>query len=198
MDRVPPWLPPPRVHTIKVSLRYMKPLVWRRLQVPSSTSLAELHQIIQVAIGWEDCHLHQFEVHGTYFADPAHSLDDTMDESRSRLVRLQAGDRFTYWYDFGDDWYHDLQVESVDRADPSLSYPRCVAGRRACPPEDCGGPMGFDELMGAMSDKDHPEHGMYRDWMEQIGETDYDPAHFDRDEINKVLESDVAARQEVR
>ena len=177
------------VHTLKVSLRDMKPPVWRRLQVPSITTLPELHRIIQIAMGWYDCHLHQFEVHGTYFADPAHLLDDAMDESRSRLTRLQSGDRFTYWYDFGDDWYHDIRVESVDPADPALTYPRCVAGRRACPPEDCGGPWGFAELMDALNAKGHPEHRMYHDWMEQIGEAGYDPAHFDRDEINKILES---------
>lgn len=182
------------VHTIKVSLRYMKPPVWRRLQVPTNTSLAELHHIIQAAMDWYDCHLHQFEVHGMYFADPEHMLDDTRDESSSRLDRLQAGDRFVYWYDFGDDWYHDIRVEAVDRADPSLAYPRCVAGRRACPPEDCGGPGGFDGLMSALNHKDHPEYEMYRDWMEQIGEVDYDPTHFDRDEINEALASDAAVR----
>jgi hypothetical protein len=189
---------PRTVHTIKVSLRYMKPPVWRRLQVPSTTSLAELHHIIQTAMGWDDCHLHRFEVHGTYFADPEHLLEDTMDESHSRLARLQPGDRFTYWYDFGDDWYHDIRVESVDRADPSVTYPWCLAGRRACPPEDCGGPWGFDELMSILADKDHPGHERCREWMKQIGEADYDPAHFDRDEINEVLASDVITRQGVR
>lgn len=175
------------VHTIKVSLRYMKPPVWRRLQVPSDITLADLHHVIQTAMGWGDCHLHQFEVYDTYFADPAHMLDDTMDESRSRLTRLQTGDRFVYWYDFGDDWYHDIQVESVDRADPALVYPRCLTGRRACPPEDCGGPGGFDELVRALADEKHPEHKMYSEWMEQIGEVGYDPARFDLDEINKIL-----------
>ncbi|HEU0090314.1 MAG TPA: plasmid pRiA4b ORF-3 family protein [Pseudonocardiaceae bacterium] len=175
------------VHTIKVSLRYLKPPIWRRLQVPSDSTLAELHYVIQDAMGWEDAHLHQFEVDGTSFADPVHLLDDTMDESRSRLIRLQPGDRFVYWYDFGDDWYHDIEVESVDPADPTLTYPRCVAGRRACPPEDCGGPGGFDELVRALKDKSHPEHEQYRDWLQEIGEAGYDPAHLDLDKINKRL-----------
>jgi hypothetical protein len=177
----------PSIHTIKVSLRYMKPPVWRRLQVPSNTSLAELHHIIQAAMGWYDCHLHQFEVNGRDYADPEHMLEETTDEARWRLARLQVGQRFAYWYDFGDDWWHDIQVESIDRADPALTYPRCVTGRRACPPEDCGGPWGFAELMSALGDEKHPEHEMYRDWMQQLGGTDYDPARFDLDKINKAL-----------
>lgn len=173
----------PSIHTIKVSLRYMKPPVWRRLQVPSKTSLAQLHHIIQAAMGWDDCHLHQFEVRDLSYAAPEHELDDTRDESRRTLANLQVGERFVYWYDFGDDWYHDILVESVDRADPTLTYPRCVTGRRACPPEDCGGPWGFDQLMGVLGDEKHPQHEMSREWM-PVG---YDPARFDLDEINQAL-----------
>ncbi|MGH4018618.1 MAG: plasmid pRiA4b ORF-3 family protein [Pseudonocardiaceae bacterium] len=178
------------VYTIKVSLQRMKPPVWRRLLVHSDTSLAELHYIIQNAMGWQDAHLHQFEVDGTYYADTMHMLDDTKDESRMTLarLRLRTGDRFLYWYDFGDDWYHEIRVESVDRDDPSVVYPRCVAGRRACPPEDCGGPMGFDELMRALDDENHPGYQVYSEWMEMIGEIDYDPKRFDLAEINEVLE----------
>ena len=177
----------PSIHTIKVSLRYMKPPIWRRLHVPSTTSLAELHDIIQAAMGWYDCHLHQFEVNGVHYADTEHMLEDTTDEARRTLAQMQAGDRIAYWYDFGDDWWHDIVVESVDRADPALTYPRCVTGRRAGPPEDSGGPWGFAELMRALSDDRHPEHEMYSRWMEQIGEIGYDPAHCDLDEINKAL-----------
>jgi hypothetical protein len=177
----------PSIHTIKVSLRYMKPPIWRRLQVPSTTSLAQLHHVIQAAMGWYNCHLHQFEVNGRYYADPEHMLEETTDEARRTMARLQPGQRFAYWYDFGDDWWHDITVESVDRADPALTYPRCVTGRRACPPEDCGGPWGFTELMNALGDAKHPEHEMYRDWMQQLGETDYDPARFNLDEINHAL-----------
>ncbi|MGH3997867.1 MAG: plasmid pRiA4b ORF-3 family protein [Pseudonocardiaceae bacterium] len=177
----------PSIHTIKVSLRYMKPPVWRRLQVPSNTSLAQLHHIIQTAMGWYDCHLHQFEVNGLYYADPEHMLEETKDEARQTLARMQVGQRFAYWYDFGDDWWHDISVESIGRADPALTYPRCVTGRRACPPEDCGGPWGFAELMRALSDEKHPEREMCRNWMERIGEVDYDPTRFDLDEINEAL-----------
>ncbi|MGA9310062.1 MAG: plasmid pRiA4b ORF-3 family protein [Pseudonocardiaceae bacterium] len=175
------------IHTIKLSLRYMKPPIWRRLQVPSTTSLAELHDIIQAAMGWYDCHLHQFEVNGVHYADTEHMLEDTTDEARRTLAAMQAGDRLAYWYDFGDDWWHDIVVESVDRADPALTYPRCVTGRRAAPPEDSGGPWGFAELMRALSDEKHPEHEMYHDWMEQIGEVGYDPERFDLNAINEAL-----------
>lgn len=177
----------PSIHTIKVSLRHMKPPVWRRLQVPSTANLAQLHHIIQAAMGWYDCHLHQFEVNGRCYADPEHQLDETIDEARLTLTRLRAGQRFTYWYDFGDDWWHDIGVESVDQADPALAYPRCVTGRRACPPEDCGGPWGFAELMSALGDDTHPQHEYSRDWMDQIGEDGYNPTRFDLAEINEAL-----------
>jgi hypothetical protein len=178
----------PSIHTIKVSLRSVKPPVWRRLQVPSTTSLAQLHHIIQAAMGWQDCHLHQFEVDGHCYADPEHMLQETTDEARRRLAGLPVGQRFAYCYDFGDDWWHDIQVEAIDeRSDPALTYPRCVTGRRACPPEDCGGPWGFAELIDALGDDKHPQHGFYRDWIEQIGVLDYNPARFDLDGINKAL-----------
>jgi hypothetical protein len=175
------------IHTIKVSLRYVNPPIWRRLQVPSTTSLAELHDIIQTAMGWYDCHLHQFEVNGVHYADTEHMLEDTTDEARRTLAAMQAGDRLAYWYDFGDDWWHDIVVESVDRADPALTYPHCVTGRRAGPPEDSGGPWGFAELMRALGDANHPEHDVYCDWMEQVGEVGYRPERFDLDAINEAL-----------
>ena len=112
---------------------------------------------------------------------------DAMDEARRTLAEMRAGDRLAYWYDFGDDWWHDIIVESLDRADPALTYPRCVNGRRAAPPEDSGGPWGFVELMRALSDEKHPEHEMYLDWMEQIGEVAYDPERFDLDATNEAL-----------
>lgn len=175
------------IHTIKVSLRYMRPPIWRRLQVPSTTSLAELHDVIQTAMGWSDCHLHQFEVNGVHYADTEHMLEDTTDEARRTLAPMQPGDQLAYWYDFGDDWWHDIVIESVDRANPALTYPRCVTGRRAGPPEDSGGPWGFVELMRALGDEKHPEHEMYRNWMEQIGEVGYHPERFDLDAINEAL-----------
>lgn len=177
----------PSIHTIKVSLRHVKPPVWRRLQVASDTSLSDLHDIIQAAMGWSDCHLHQFEVNGQYYADPHHLLDQTGDESRRTLARMRVGQRFAYWYDFGDDWWHDIYVESVGRTDPALLYPRCVTGRRACPPEDCGGPWGFEELIRALRDPKHPRHEFYQDWMQQSHEVGYDPARCDLTEINHAL-----------
>ncbi len=149
--------------------------------------MAELHDIIQTAMGWRDCHLHQFEVNGVHYADTEHMLEDTTDEARRTLARMQAGDRLAYWYDFGDDWWHDIVVESVDRVDPVLTYPRCATGGRAGPPEDCGGPLGFAELMRALNDAKHPEHEMYRDWMAQIGAIGYEPERFDLEEINAAL-----------
>ncbi|MDQ4104833.1 MAG: plasmid pRiA4b ORF-3 family protein [Actinomycetota bacterium] len=175
------------IHTIKVSLRYMQPPVWRRLQIPSGTNLAELHHIIQAAMGWDDCHLHQFEVNGRYYADPEHMLEVTGDEARGTLAGMNVGDRFAYWYDFGDEWWHDIEVESVDQTQPGLMYPRCVTGSRACPPEDSGGPWGFDELMRALGDEKHRQHELHTEWMRRIGHSRYDPAHFDLDEINEAL-----------
>jgi hypothetical protein len=171
-----------------VTLEGSKPPIWRRLQVPGDTTLGELHDIIQIAMGWTDSHLHQFIVGGSYFGLPDPDWDDMRDmkdERRFRLDQIVAkeGDKFRYEYDFGDGWLHQVLVEKIVPPDPEQVYPLCVKGRRACPPEDVGGVWGYEEFLVAIRDPKHPEHEEYRGW---IGGP-FDPEAFDLEETNDWL-----------
>lgn len=175
----------PDLYQLKVTLRHSKPPIWRRLLVASDTTLDDLHYAIQIAMGWENAHLHQFVADGVYHSDRRFGLDEVEDERRATLgqVAPEAGSAFLYDYDFGDGWKHDIVVEHVLDAEPSTFYPRCTGGRRACPPEDVGGVWGYDEFLDAIRSEDHPEHESYRAW---AGD-DFDPAAFDLDDVNEAL-----------
>jgi hypothetical protein len=175
-----------KIFEIKIELRDVRPAVLRRVQVPGEMSLAELHAVVQVVMGWTDSHLHEFDVDGARYGrpDPDWAADEVGDESRVTLFRLIGqGGRMDYAYDFGDGWSHRLTVEKVLAPEPGVSYPRCVSGRRACPPEDVGGPWGYDEFLAAMTDPAHPEHAERREWMGGP----FDPAAFDLDAVNEEL-----------
>jgi hypothetical protein len=170
---------------VKVSLQGAKPPIWRRLRLPAATTLAQLHQVIQVAFGWEDAHLHAFEVGGRRYSRPDFELwDEAADEGKVRLQDLAShpGARLRYTYDFGDSWEHDLLVEDVLAPD-GVAHAVCLTGRRAGPPEDCGGVWGYAELCDILANPDHPDHAEWVDWLGHP----YDPAAFDKDAINKSL-----------
>lgn len=175
------------VYQMKVLLRYIKPPIWRRLLVRSDSTLAELHEVIQVAMGWENYHLHQFIVGDTCYGEPS-LLDelDMKDESRVRLDEIITGEGFNlgYEYDFGDSWEHAILVEKVRPFDLDQAYPVCLKGARACPPEDVGGVWGYEAFRAAIQDPAHPEHEMYLEW---VGE-EFDPEAFDVDEVNDALQ----------
>ena len=131
---------------LRAVLRSISPLIWRRLLVRGDTSVARLHQILQVAFGWQDMHLHRFEIRGreygvhqeggVFFGTDAH-------KALIGHLKLRRLERFTYKYDFGDLWIHDLRIEAILPLGPKRVYPVCIAGQRAAPPEDCGGPHAF-------------------------------------------------------
>ena len=174
------------IYQLKVTLKDSKPPIWRRILVRGDISLAKLHQILQIAMGWEDSHLHQFIVDGTSYGEPDPEYRDEMkSERRVKLnqVAPHEKDRFTYEYDFGDSWEHQIVVEKILAPDPGAHYPVCVAGKRACPPEDCGGVWGYGSLLEAISDPANPEHEEMLEW---VGE-DFDPEAFDLEEINEGL-----------
>jgi hypothetical protein len=175
-----------KIFEIKIELRDVRPAVLRRVQVPAEMSLAGLHAVVQVAMGWTDSHLHEFDVDGARYGlpDPDWDADEVRDEAKATLFRLVGqGDRMDYVYDFGDGWTHRLTVEKVLAPELGVSYPRCMSGRRACPPEDVGGPWGYDEFRVAMADPAHPEHEQYREWLGGP----FDPAAFDLTEVNAAL-----------
>lgn len=146
---------------LRVTLRYVKPELARVIDVPASTTVPELHDLLQAAIGWTDSHLHQFVTsEATYGMDiPGEEAwpPDQREETGARLADLGA--RFEYHYDFGDGWIHDVEVLG-----PGDSEPGCVDGYGACPPEDCGGPGGYAELLDTLADPAHPEHEQMRVW----------------------------------
>ena len=174
------------VHQLEVTLDDVEPPVWRRIEVPSSITLAGLHTVIQQAMGWQDHHLHQFEI-----GDKIYGVDDgegwgppILDEKRTRLGDVAPeGTAFSYQYDFGDSWEHSIQVSEVASPAGGASYPRCVAGERACPPEDCGGAWGYTELLDALADPRHERHEELLDW---VGGS-FDPAKFDLEDVNARL-----------
>lgn len=175
------------VVTLTVTLLGTEPPVWRRLEVPSSLTLDRLHEILVTAMGWLDYHLHAFEIDGRRYGVPDDSFDfdDTLPEEEIVLADLVGigVDRFIYEYDFGDGWQHEIVIESVGESISGVSYPRCTAGERACPPEDCGGIPGFAEFVEVMADPRHPEHEAMSAWYG--GE--FDPAAFSAEVTSSLL-----------
>jgi hypothetical protein len=177
------------VHKVKITLRGTKPPIWRRLEVPSTISLEQLHRGIQEAFGWQDYHMWAFTTpDGDDYGVPDPELGHR-NAATTKLDRIapDAGDRVRYTYDFGDDWEHDILVEDVLTPEPGISYPRCLAGRRACPPEDCGGVWGYAEMLEVLADPSHAEHAAQLEWLSLDSAEEFDPAHFDRDEVNEAL-----------
>lgn len=177
----------PRIYQLRVDLEYAKPPIWRRLLVPSTMSLGELHQVIQIAMGWEGGHLHLFEKGHQVFgdADPEFGLDDAIDEDAVEIGKVlrKEKDRLYYVYDMGDNWQHRIALEKILPDAPQTPLPQCLKGRRACPPEDVGGIGGYEWFLEAIGDPGHDEHEELMEW---IG-GEFDPEAFDLDEINREL-----------
>ncbi|MBF0550941.1 MAG: plasmid pRiA4b ORF-3 family protein [Deltaproteobacteria bacterium] len=181
------------VYRLKVTLKRSKPPIWRRLEVRSDTTLEMLHNILQIAMGWSNDHLHQFVIDDTYYSSPPPGYDDA-----DFYVDAEPGQNFTlaqvapvektkfiYEYDFGDGWEHQILVEKIQPLEPGKDYPVCVTGKRACPPEDIGGIWGYDFFLQAIKDPKHPRRKRY---IERFGDlTDYDPEAFDLDAVNDEL-----------
>ena len=174
------------IYQLKITLDGLRPPVWRRVLVPATIKLDLLHEIIQNAMGWLDCHLHLFEIGGVMYSIP--SEDDELgmeDERRVSLKKalLKVGSKIKYVYDYGDSWRHTILLEKVLPREEGTIYPRCVAGKRACPPEDVGGTWGYQEFIEAMADPEHEDHD---DMLEWVGD-EFDPAAFDLERNNARL-----------
>jgi hypothetical protein len=159
------------VYAVKVTLLGTRPPVWRRFLIDSDITLGQLHRTLQIVMGWSNSHLHQFMMHKRKQAEGS-KLGDLIDMPGSKLL---------YEYDFGDGWQHELLLEEVLRGDETFQ-PTCVAGKRCCPPEDCGGPQGFAELLRALHDANHPSHDEACEWL-----GDFVPESFSADEVNRRL-----------
>jgi hypothetical protein len=174
-----------RIYQAKITLKGIRPAIWRRVQVPGTTRLADLHYVIQTVFGWTDSHLHQFFIDRTSYGQPEDFDQDVRDEAKVILFEAVGArtKRFTYVYDFGDNWEHDVVVEKIIGGDSGREPPLCLGGRRHRPPEDCGGPPGYAEFLRAIRDPRHPEHEAKLEWMGG----DFDPEEFDIAAANRAL-----------
>ncbi len=145
---------PAEIYQLKIALRECSPMIWRRLLLASDTTIAALHTIVQTAMGWEDVHLHRFRIHGKAYGiyrEGGMFFDDDPDTVKLTDFKLRPGERFAYEYDFGDFWQHDIRLEQTLPRDVRKNYPCCIGGSGNCPPEDCGGPPGYERLLEELS-----------------------------------------------
>jgi hypothetical protein len=180
-----PWTASREVLQVKVALLDIEPTIWRRLLIPAHHTLADLHDAIQVAFGWEGWHGHVFTVRGREYGsqDPvevAGARDETILLAK---LDLRPGTSIRYVHDFGDNWIHEILVEKVMVPEEPSMAPVCLEGRRAGPPDDCGGPLGYKHLLKALRNRKHPEHRDLKDW---VG-SDWRPEAFHLDEVNAKL-----------
>ncbi|CUW37113.1 conserved protein of unknown function [Magnetospirillum sp. XM-1] len=174
---------------IRIELQDIEPKIWRRVDVPLSTSLMGLHDIIQVAMGWQDEHLFDFRVGDKIYSEPY--PDDDMYERKTynaKSIRLKTlvergVGQFLYTYDFGDNWQHDIVIESVRDGDAEVDYPVFVDGAKRCPPDDVGGPPGFMDFLEAMLNPTHEEHRRMLEWYGKP----FDPQDINEAHVRRVL-----------
>ena len=178
--------PPGRILQIKVSLLEVDPPIWRRLLVRGDASLGMLHRIIQIAMGWYDQHLHEFIYKENIYGPPdPDAFEPTLNEDTARLDNFlkRKGSAITYQYDFGDGWMHRIELEKKLDPDPGADYPLCLDGGRACPPEDCGGAWGYQDILEALA---KPKLKKHQELLEWLGDG-FDPDRFDPREVNDRL-----------
>lgn len=174
------------IYQIKITLKRSRPPIWRRIQVTGDTKLGKLHRILQAVMGWTDSHLHAFRAGDMDYGEPDPEFPGDMKNERNvRLDRIAGeGDTLIYEYDFGDGWEHELKVEKVMPAAPGTRYPLCLAGKRACPPEDCGGIGRYEYLLEVLGNPAHEEYEDMQDWLDE----ELDPEASDLKEVNDALQ----------
>ena len=172
-------LPLARQLVLRVVLAHSKPVIWRLIVIPEAFTLEQLHRVVQMAFSWLDYHLYAFQIGGRRFERPeAEAEGENAGEITLSSLQLRKGARFTYLYDFGDDWEHEITVEEVaplPEPDGFEWFPRILGGERAGPPEDVGGMIGYMGFVEALRDPKHPEHADRREW----APPGFDPARFD-------------------
>ena len=176
------------IYSLKVTLDESQPEVWRKILVPGKFNLEKLHFVIQIVMGWENSHLHEFEIKGKRYINPDDDPDGmegfppSFSEKKVKIAEvLNPSDSFKYLYDFGDGWAHTIFVEELNSPNDIFNYPLCVSGANACPPEDCGGIYGYENLLKNLKDKKLEEHNSSMRW---IG-GQFDPHSFDANRVNR-------------
>ncbi|MCK4626638.1 MAG: plasmid pRiA4b ORF-3 family protein [Phycisphaerae bacterium] len=208
------------IHQIRITLNGTKPSIWRRVAVAADITLGQLHEVIQIVMGWTDSHLHHFILRDKKLKPTPQEMakrfqQDAWDEDflgRMRGERYfvtkvtpwgeptemegedenavtlgevcpKVKSKLIYEYDFGDGWEHVIEVQKIVEPEDGVEYPVCLAGKKACPPEDCGGVWGYYELLETIADHEHEQHEEMLEWLG--GE--FDPDAFDLEEVNTVL-----------
>ncbi len=179
----------PAIYQVRITIAEIAPAIWRRLQVPADTTLAEFHEIIQAAFGWWNYHLHHYVVDGQHFGVPdpeyADDLPPMVHEQGVALRDIVGAAKITYEYEFGDSWEHRIEIESVAVVPESgITYPICIAGARARPPEDCGGTSGYEGMLEILADPEHEEYRQTKTW---VGRK-YDPEKLDLAAVSRALQ----------
>lgn len=172
----------------KIQLEGITPPIWRTFQVDASEAFFDLHEIIQIVMGWENAHLFEFHIKDRKIGllpddEQTWENHEKVEDSEAVSIeetQLKVGDTFTYIYDFGDSWEHTLTVEKMIDEDTPL--PLCLDGKRCCPPEDCGGVPGYLDFLVALKDPKHPDHAEIIDWIDE-----FDAEEFDLEETNEIL-----------
>ncbi len=174
-----------KVYQIQIVLEGIKPKIWRRILIDSDLLLVDLHRIIQTTMGWTNSHLHLFSDGVDTYSPREFQVELAKD---SRTVRLDEilkmeNSEISYEYDFGDGWEHSIILEKILPPDNRIQIPKCIAGNRNCPPEDCGGIWGYSDMLDILKQPEHEEFESYIEWLG--GE--FDPEYFNKDEINRML-----------
>ncbi len=170
-------------YLLKIQLLDIQPKIWRRFVVPASITLDRLHDVIQIVMGWSDSHLHEFTIGKKRYRENPEMQEDGLVSDRYRLGDLlkQKKQSFSYLYDFGDGWEHEIVVEESRYSNPEVRMGLfCLEGEHACPPEDVGGVPGYFEFCAAINNPKHEEHENYKEWLGG----NYDSEHFDSEMIN--------------
>ncbi len=177
---------PQSIYQLKITLNGIKPPIWRRFLVPDNIKLRTFHVVLQIVMGWENYHLHQFISEKAFFGVPDDDFGmEIKDEDDYQLFDLlkKEKDSILYEYDFGDSWEHKIVLEKSLPVAADFKMPRCIKGKRACPPEDCGGVWGYQDLIEAIHDPSKPNHEELLEW---AGEG-FDPEAFSVEDINHFL-----------
>ncbi len=165
------------IYQLKITLKYIHPPIWRRIQIPENYSFWDLHVAIQDVMGWEDYHLHEFQAN--LFDGEKISIKTPEWEQKIIDWLNTENKQVNYIYDFGDCWEHKIELEKILPIEESVDYPVCIKGKRNCPPDDCGGVGGYEELLEILKDPDHEEYEEMLEWVEE----DFDSEHFDPQEV---------------
>lgn len=166
------------VYQFRIDLKDIRPPIWRRIQVPETYTFWDLHVAIQDAMGWKDYHMHEFQITDPSFGERIRIETPEWEKKIADWLNIETSTA-NYIYDFGDFWEHKVKLEKIIPREKGVNYPICIKGKRACPPEDCGGVWGYEELLEIIKDPDHEE---YEEMIEWVGE-DFDPEHFDPKEV---------------